>query len=198
MRNKVYWTLGVLMILLIAVTTVVVVRNNNEARILQDELEEKLEAQKKAENTPEVVEISNEKPLSDPPEPIEPPPVEEKPPVAEVSNGTGNRLQYLNAKPIDMMTDEEFREWHRGGRSLEEYEAKKEVELRFFPEQIEHLERAVASYEARIKRWEEHFQRNPNSTGGNGMYEEDKRQLGFKRPQLNALKRVMEVIYGIK
>ena len=61
MRYKVYWGLGVLMILLIAVTTVVVVKNNNEAQRVRDELE-KLEAQKKAENTPEVVETSDEKP----------------------------------------------------------------------------------------------------------------------------------------
>ena len=191
MRNKVYWTLGVLMILLIAVTTVSVVRNNNEARILQDELEEKLEAQNKAENTPEVVDISNEVPLSDPPEPVEPPPVEEKPQVTEVSNGTG--------KHPDVMTDDEYREWHRGGRSLEEYEAIKEVELRFFPKLIEQLEESIASYEASIKKDEEFFQKYPNSREYfRKTFGDDRQRLADDRAELKRRKRVMEVIHGIK
>ena len=44
MNRKVYWGLGVLMILLIATMTVLVVRSNNETQHLRDELEKKLEA----------------------------------------------------------------------------------------------------------------------------------------------------------
>ena len=192
MRNKVYWTLGVLMILLIAVTTVVVVRNNNEAQRVRDELE-KLEAQKKAENTPEVVEISDEVSISDPPEPVEPPPVEEKPQVTEVSNGTGKFPDVMT------MTDEEFREWHRGDCSSEEYEGQKELELTFFPKLIEQIERAVASYEASIKKDEEFFQKYPNSREYfRKTFGDDRQRLADDRRQLNRMKRTMEVIHGIK
>lgn len=65
MRTKVYWGLGVLIILLIATTTVVVIRSNKETQRLRDELEQ-LEAQKKAEKTPHTVDFSETKPPDEP------------------------------------------------------------------------------------------------------------------------------------
>lgn len=65
MRNRVYWGLGVLIILLIATTTVVVIRSNKETQRLRDELAQ-LEAQKKVENTPHAVDISETKPPDEP------------------------------------------------------------------------------------------------------------------------------------
>lgn len=193
MRNKVYWGLGVLIILLIGAFVLVMVNQyaeNDQLEADAKKAQEQADRNKQQKHVKDNPPTDEPMPITDPIEPIESPPVEEKPQVAEVSNGTG--------KHPDVMTDDEYREWHRGGRSLEEYEAKKEVEIKFFPEQIEHLERSVASYEASIKRWEEHFQRNPDSIDGRRMYEQAKRQLGFKKPQLNRMKRTMEVIYNVK
>ena len=190
MRYKVYWGLGVLMILLIAVTTVVVVKNNNEAQRVRDELE-KLEAQKKAENTPEVVETSDEKPPDEPEEvPISDPPVEEKPQVTEVSSGT--------RKHPDVMTDDEYREWHRGDRSPEEYEAKKAVELRFFPKRIENFEESIARDEARLEKNAEVLQRHPNSEYHRKRHERITSRLRYDKNELTHMKRAMEVINDVK
>ncbi|MDE0554995.1 MAG: hypothetical protein OXI24_12300 [Candidatus Poribacteria bacterium] len=193
MRNKVYWGLGVLIVLFIGVFVLVMVNEyaeNDQLEADAKKAQQQADQNKQQKNVKDNPPTDDLVPISDPTEPIDPPPVEEKPQVTEVSNGT--------EKPIDMMTDEEFREWHRGGRSLEEYEAKKEVELIFFPGQIEQLEELVASGEASIKRWEEHFQRNPNSIDGRKMYEQRKRSLSKRSRQLVNLKRTMEVIYNVK
>ena len=69
MRNKLYWGLGVLIVLLIGAFVLVMVNQYAKNRQLERDLAEavkKLEAHNKEANTPQVVEISDEKPPDEP------------------------------------------------------------------------------------------------------------------------------------
>ena len=195
MRNKVYWGLGVLIVLFIGAFVLVMVNEYAENDQLEAEAEkaqQQADRNKQQKNVKDNPPTDDLVPISDPIEPIEPPPVEEKPRVSEVSNGTGKFPNVMT------MTDDEFREWHRGGRPLEEYEGQKELELIFFPEIIERLEESVASYEVSIKKSAKVLERNPNSEFFSKAYARESLRLADKVSQLNRMKRTMEVIHGIK
>lgn len=187
MRNKVYWGLGVLIVLFIGVFVLVMVNEYAE----NDQLEaDAKKAQEQADRNKQQKHVKDN-PLTDDPvlisEPIEPPPVEEKPRVSEVSNGTG--------KHSEPMTDEWLRKFYLGGRfSPEQLERIKELHT----EEIELLESSVASYEASIEKNSEFLHRHPNSEFFRKMYEQDTLHLNNKSRRLNELKRVMEEVYDVK
>ncbi len=65
MRNKLYWGLGILIVLLMGVFVFVMVKDQSKIRQLETDLAEvqkKLEVHNEAANTPKVVDISDVKP----------------------------------------------------------------------------------------------------------------------------------------
>ena len=158
MRNKVYWGLGVLIILIIATTTVVVIRLNNETQRLKDELAQLEEAQKKTEKTPHTVDFSETKPPDEPGYKwVRHGDHWDKVPI---SNPTGP-IEHHNVPIADVSNDSDTN--YVEFSMSEELARVREIDLEHVPKRIEFYKNAIPKAEERYNNLSTYIQKYPDA-----------------------------------